>query len=116
MKSLDSYLAAYHGVTRLGHLNIGHDANGELQFTAKQGRILDVGKSGNILRVFGILNLQSLGRRLRLDFTDLVESGVAFDEMKASYTIKKGIAYTSSPFVMTGPSANMVMQGELRLS
>ncbi|WP_067868956.1 YhdP family protein [Neptuniibacter marinus] len=112
-KSLDSYL----------QLSWNHapwafdiaDANGELQFTAKQGRILDVGKSGNILRVFGILNLQSLGRRLRLDFTDLVESGVAFDEMKASYKIKQGIAHTSSPFVMTGPSANMVMQGSLNL-
>jgi len=90
-------------------------ADGELQFTAKDGRILDVGKSGNILRVFGILNLQSLGRRLRLDFTDLVESGVAFDEMKASYSILKGIARTTEPFVMTGPSANMAMQGQLDL-
>jgi uncharacterized protein (TIGR02099 family) len=90
-------------------------ADGELQFTAKSGRILDVGKSGNILRVFGILNLQSLGRRLRLDFTDLVESGVAFDEMKASYTIKQGVAYTTEPFVMTGPSANMAMEGRLDL-
>ncbi len=113
MKSLDSYLQLTWSNAPWA-FELGH-ADGELQFTAKQGRILDVGKSGNILRVFGILNLQSLGRRLRLDFTDLVESGVAFDEMKASYTIKKGIAYTSSPFVMTGPSANMVMKGSLDL-
>ncbi|EAR61052.1 YhdP family protein [Neptuniibacter caesariensis] len=90
-------------------------ADGELQFTAKQGRLLDVGNSGNFLRVFGILNLQSLGRRLRLDFSDLLESGVAFDEMKASYKILQGVAQTSEPFVMTGPSANLAMQGSLNL-
>jgi len=91
------------------------ETDGEMQFTAKQGRLLDVGNSGNILRVFGILNLQSLGRRLRLDFSDLVKTGVAFDEMKADYAIKKGIAHTSSPFMMTGPSANMAMSGSLNL-
>lgn len=90
-------------------------SNGEMQFTAKNGRLLDVGNSGNILRVFGILNLQSLGRRLRLDFTDLVKTGVAFDEMKADYSIQNGIAHTSTPFIMTGPSANMAMSGSLNL-
>lgn len=90
-------------------------SNGEMQFTAKNGRLLDVGNSGNILRIFGILNLQSLGRRLRLDFTDLVKTGVAFDEMKADYSIKNGIAHTSTPFMMTGPSANMAMSGSLNL-
>ncbi|WP_415885452.1 YhdP family protein [Neptuniibacter sp. QD37_6] len=90
-------------------------SNGEMQFTAKNGRLLDVGNSGNILRIFGILNLQSLGRRLRLDFTDLVQTGVAFDEMKADYSIKNGIAHTASPFIMRGPSANMAMSGSLNL-
>tara|TARA_Y100000782_G_scaffold73841_1_gene79736 strand:+ start:13522 stop:17310 length:3789 start_codon:yes stop_codon:yes gene_type:complete len=112
-KKLDSYLQlSWDGAPWAFELG---SSNGELQFTAEEGRILDVGKSGNILRVFGILSLQSLGRRLRLDFTDLVKTGVAFDEMKASYTIKEGIAYTSSPFVMTGPSANIAMQGYLNL-
>ena len=90
-------------------------ADGEIQFTAKNGRLLDVGNAGNFLRVFGILNLQSLGRRLRLDFSDLFKSGVAFDEMKANYAIEKGIAKTTEPFVMVGPSVNMAMQGSLDL-
>lgn len=112
-KKLDAYLQlSWDGAPWAFELG---NSNGELQFTAEEGRILDVGKSGNILRVFGILNLQSLGRRLRLDFTDLVKTGVAFDEMKASYTIQKGVAYTSSPFIMTGPSANIAMQGHLNL-
>lgn len=90
-------------------------ADGEIQFTAKNGRLLDVGNAGNFLRVFGILNLQSLGRRLRLDFSDLFKSGVAYDEMKANYAIEKGIAKTTEPFVMVGPSVNMAMQGSLDL-
>ena len=112
-KKLDSYLQlSWDGAPWAFELG---NSNGELQFTAEEGRILDVGKSGNILRVFGILNLQTLARRLRLDFSDLVKTGVAFDQMKASYTIKEGIAYTSSPFVMTGPSANIAMQGQIDL-
>lgn len=88
---------------------------GKLQFDTGKGRLIDVGQSGNLLRVFGILNLQSLGRRLRLDFSDLFKSGVAFDDMKADYTITKGIAQTGEPFMMLGPSANLVMQGKLNL-
>ncbi len=90
-------------------------ADGEIQFTAKDGQVLDVGNTGNILRVFGILSLQSLSRRLKLDFSDLVESGVAFDQMKAHYKINQGIATTTEPFVMTGPSVGLAMQGSLDL-
>lgn len=91
------------------------NADGEVQFAAKDGRLIDVGNAGNFLRVFGILNLQSLGRRLRLDFSDLFETGVAFDEMNANYAIDNGIATTTEPFVMVGPSVNMALQGSLDL-
>ena len=90
-------------------------ADGVMQFNAQSGRLLDVGKSGNFLRVFGILNLNSLGRRLRLDFSDLLKSGVAFDKMTGDYKITKGIAATVEPFVMQGPSSNFVMTGKLDL-
>ena len=90
-------------------------ADGVMQFNAQSGRLLDVGKSGNFLRVFGILNLNSLGRRLRLDFSDLLKSGVAFDKMTGDYKITKGIAETVEPFVMQGPSSNFVMTGKLDL-
>ncbi|MDF2182218.1 YhdP family protein [Neptuniibacter sp. CAU 1671] len=91
------------------------ELNGQVDFNARNGRLLDVGNSGNLLRVFGILNLQSLTRRLRLDFTDLFKSGVAFDAMDASYQIERGIARTRTPFVMKGPSANMALTGQLDL-
>ena len=91
------------------------ELDGQVDFNARNGRLLDVGNSGNLLRVFGILNLQSLSRRLRLDFTDLFKTGVAFDAMDASYEIEHGVARTRSPFVMTGPSANMALTGQLDL-
>lgn len=92
------------------------ESNGVMQFTANNGRLLDVGNSGNFLRVFGILNLNSLSRRLRLDFSDLLKSGVAFDQMKGDYAIQQGIAETVEPFVMRGPSANFIMTGKLDLA
>ncbi|MBY4676752.1 YhdP family protein [Marinobacterium arenosum] len=91
-------------------------ADGTVEFVAKQGRIVESGTSSNFLRLFGILNLNSIGRRLRLDFSDLFEKGVAFDRMAASYEIRQGVAETVEPFKMTGPSMDMTLIGKLDLA
>jgi uncharacterized protein (TIGR02099 family) len=88
---------------------------GNLNLLVKNGRIIEAGKSGQLLRVLGILNLETVGRRLRLDFSDLYAEGLAFDRMSASYLIESGIATTQQPFKLSGPSADMVLSGQLDL-
>jgi len=90
-------------------------ASGETRFIVKKGRLVETGATSNFLRLFGILNLDSLGRRLRLDFSDLFEKGVAFDRIGADYRLLNGIARTRKPFEMTGPSVDMKLTGELDL-
>ncbi len=90
-------------------------ASGETRFIIKKGRLVETGASSNFLRLFGILNLNSLGRRLRLDFSDLFEKGVAFDRIGGDYRLLNGIARTHKPFEMTGPSVDMKLTGELDL-
>ncbi|NVK41478.1 MAG: TIGR02099 family protein [Oceanospirillaceae bacterium] len=88
-------------------------ASGELRFELENGRIIDSGNASNLLRIFGILNLNSLARRLKLDFSDLWKSGLAFDDLTAHYRLDNGRAQTVKPLHLEGPSANMTMTGTL---
>ncbi|MBV0933061.1 YhdP family phospholipid transporter [Marinobacterium weihaiense] len=89
---------------------------GELKFDTGEARLIEASDGTNILRVFGILNFNSLARRLRLDFTDLVKKGVSFDRISGHYRIEKGVASTLAPLQMEGPSANMTLQGRVDLA
>jgi uncharacterized protein (TIGR02099 family) len=90
--------------------------DGAVQFTLKDGRLIESGNSANLLRVFGILNFNTLGRRLRLDFSDLFKKGVAFDRLQGDYRIDNGVAHTVEPLQMQGPSANLQARGSLNFS
>jgi uncharacterized protein (TIGR02099 family) len=89
--------------------------NGELQFSTRDGRLIETAESTNLLRVFGILNFNSLSRRLRLDFSDLLKKGVSFDRLDGHYRVRQGVATTVEPLIMAGPSANMNIKGEADL-
>ncbi|MBS99606.1 MAG: TIGR02099 family protein [Oceanospirillaceae bacterium] len=89
--------------------------DGAFQFGLEEGRIIESGNSANLLRVFGILNFNALGRRLRLNFSDLFEKGVAFDNLSGDYRITRGVAATEKPLRMVGPSANLQAEGQLDL-
>jgi uncharacterized protein (TIGR02099 family) len=90
-------------------------AQGELSFLLKDGRIIESGGASNILRIFGILNLNSLARRFKLDFSDLLRSGLAYDSLSGRYRFERGQARTLQPLRLQGPSAGMTMTGSLDL-
>lgn len=86
--------------------------NGNLQFEMNKGQVLQV-KPG-VGRLFGLLSLQSLPRRLSLDFRDLFNSGFAFDKITATVLIDRGIL-RSDNFMMAGPAADVSIKGETNL-
>lgn len=86
--------------------------NGELKFEVRQGQILQV-KPG-VGRLLGLLSLQSLPRRLTLDFRDLFSNGFAFDKITATVRINQGLL-RSDNFAMSGPAADVQMKGETNL-
>jgi uncharacterized protein YhdP len=57
------------------------------------GRMLDV--EPGVGRMLGILNLGALERRLSLDFSDVVETGFAFDAIEGKVVIGTGLARIS---------------------
>ncbi len=87
--------------------------NGRVKFKLKSGRIIEAGTSANFLRIFGLLNLNSVIKRLQLDFSDLVESGVAFDTVSGKYYLQNGLATSQEPLKLQGSSATVEMTGTI---
>ncbi|ORU91982.1 MAG: hypothetical protein A6F70_01480 [Cycloclasticus sp. symbiont of Bathymodiolus heckerae] len=87
--------------------------NGYLNIQSEQGRLLDV--EPGIGRVFGLLSLNTLQRRLQLDFSDLVQKGLSFDKIKGRFVITDGEAQTNR-FYLESPSARLDFQGRIGLA
>lgn len=86
--------------------------NGNLEFEVKQGQVLKV--QPGVGRLLGLVTLQSLPRRLTLDFRDLFSNGFAFDKISGRVNIDKGVM-RSDNFSMTGPAADVMITGETNL-
>ena len=86
--------------------------NGNVQLDLKKGQILKV--QPGVGRLLGLLSLQSLPRRLTLDFRDLFSNGFAFDKISATAKISHGVM-ASDDFVMIGPAAEVNIKGETNL-
>jgi uncharacterized protein YhdP len=90
--------------------------NGRASFKLLKGRIIEAGTSANFLRIFGILNLNSVIKRLQLDFSDLLKSGVAFDSVTGKYSLQNGVATSQEPLKLQGDAASIEMAGSINLS
>lgn len=86
---------------------------GSLAMDIEKGRLLDVEPGAG--RIFGLLSMQTLPRRLTLDFSDLFAKGFVFDHILGEFKLDKGNAYTDS-LIMVGPSANIIVTGRTGLA
>jgi uncharacterized protein (TIGR02099 family) len=82
--------------------------NGKLDMQIGKGQFLDIDPYAG--RLFGLLSLQTLPRRLSLDFTDLFNEGFAFDSIKGNFSMDQGHAYTND-LEMKGPAADIIVSG-----
>lgn len=64
-----------------------------------------------IAKLLGVLSLQSLPRRLVLDFRDVFSEGFSFDFLRGDVTIAQGIARTNN-LQMKGVNAAVLMEGQ----
>jgi uncharacterized protein YhdP len=71
--------------------------NGRLKLTVNRGQLLNV--DNHIGRIFGLLSIKGLRRRLSLDFNDLFKQGFSFDKLEGSFAIEKGYAYTNNLYL-----------------
>ena len=63
-----------------------------------------------LAKLLGVLSLQSLPRRLTLDFRDVFSEGFAFDFVRGDVSIDRGLATTNN-LQMSGVNAAVLMEG-----
>ena len=82
--------------------------DGQFNLSVESGQFLKA--DPGIAKLFGVLSLQSLPRRLTLDFRDVFSEGFAFDFVRGDVAISKGIARTNN-LQMKGVNAAVLMEG-----
>lgn len=86
---------------------------GILQFHSAGGRLnrLEPGVTG---RLFGLLTVTSLPRRIILDFGDLFRGGFEYDRIEGTFAIEQGHAYTDN-FLLESDTARFEVVGRTGL-
>ncbi|MFA6037311.1 MAG: YhdP family protein [Legionellales bacterium] len=86
--------------------------SGSVDIHLKDGVLVDVNPGFG--RILSLLSLDSIERRLRLDFSDVFKKGFSFDDITTHISIKDGIAHTDN-LSMKAPAAEIKMQGNVNL-
>ncbi|MCW5576234.1 MAG: TIGR02099 family protein [Burkholderiales bacterium] len=87
--------------------------NGNFVLDAGKGQFLKL--EPGVGKLLGILSLQSLPRRISLDFRDIFSEGLAFDEIVGAIKVTNGMASTDN-LRITGPAARINMSGRVDLA
>lgn len=85
---------------------------GHLKVDASKGQFKKL--EPGVGRLFGVLSLQSLPRRITLDFRDIFSEGFAFDSITGSAQINRGLMKTEE-LNIRGPAARVLLAGQVNL-
>ena len=88
-----------------------HFLSGNMSISLEEGFLKTEDQKTGALRLFGVLNTESIKRRLKLDFSDLYKSGVGFDSFDAKASIDQGLMTLTEPLVIDGPAGKYVLNG-----
>lgn len=88
------------------------NAEGIAYLQVKSGRIRGV--NAGLGRILGLLNIDTIKRRLQLDFSDVLKGGFVFDTLDGSFKFSNGVAQTNDFFV-NGPAAKIDLAGNANL-
>jgi len=81
--------------------------NGKLSANIDDGYLAEVSDKA---RIFSVLSLQSIVRKLTLDFRDIFSEGMFYKDIKGDYSINEGVLYTDNTR-MNGSAGNLFVKG-----
>ena len=90
--------------------------SGQVSVRLDDGVILEQSGSAQLFRIFNLLNTDTLWRRLRLDFSDLYERGIAFDAISGKAVIVNGLVTLDPELQLVGPSGAFKMSGSTNMA
>ncbi|KKO48108.1 hypothetical protein VT06_13455 [Arsukibacterium sp. MJ3] len=82
--------------------------NGQIDFSLGEGALTEVSDQG--ARLFSIFSLDSLVRKLRLDFRDIFSKGFFYNKMSGQLAMQQGVVQTSNTSI-DGVPGNLAIQG-----
>ena len=88
--------------------NFLREIYGEVTVAVDDGHLLNVDPKAG--RVFGLISLTALPRRLTLDFRDVFNKGFAFDAIEGDFSLRDGNAFTEN-LALRGPAAQVAVVG-----
>lgn len=88
------------------------NVSGQLSLELKNGQFAKV--NPGVAKLLGVLSLQSIPRRIRLDFTDVFSDGFAFDLLAGDAKAVNGVFETHN-VEMKGPAASVKLSGKVNL-
>ncbi|PCO06156.1 TIGR02099 family protein [Microbulbifer flavimaris] len=91
---------------------------GDLKIDIRDGRFLRATDSAGsaLLRLLSLFNFDTWARRLRLDFSDLYQSGMAFDQVRGEVFFEgDGELLIAVPIQVEGPTSELQMAGRVNL-
>jgi uncharacterized protein (TIGR02099 family) len=91
----------------------GLQLDGDLHLALGEGQILKV-EPGGAGRLLGVMSLQSLPRRLTLDFRDVFQEGFSFDDLTGDIRLAGGVAHTTN-LRLRGVQAAVLLEGQADL-
>ncbi|MBI5005684.1 MAG: TIGR02099 family protein [Nitrosomonadales bacterium] len=87
--------------------------NGMLNLKVGKGRFLKV--DAGAAKLLGVLSLQSIPRRISLDFTDVFSGGFQFESITGSAQIVNGLLLTSD-MKLAGAAAKVTLSGQVDMN
>lgn len=89
-------------------------SRGSVEVELLDGRFVNVASTP--ARLIGLLNVDNLVRRLRLDFSDVTGQGTAFDRVSGAATLYGGTLETRGPVTVDGPATRFTLEGRVDLA
>ncbi len=85
---------------------------GSMTVKVAEGRIPEVHPGAG--RIFGLLSLSEIPRRLSLDFSDFFQSGLSFNSITGTFRLDDGNAFTDD-LLIKSPAADILITGRTGL-
>ncbi len=90
--------------------------NGTMHLDVGKGRFLKLNDSKvDTLKLLGVLSLQSIPKRISLDFTDVFSDGFQFDSITGNVQVVNGMLLTND-MKLVGSAAKVTMLGQVDLN
>ncbi|WP_101757616.1 YhdP family protein [Oceanicoccus sp. KOV_DT_Chl] len=88
-------------------------SEGSIYLQLKDGRFLKAsGTASGTLKVVGIVNFTNILRRLQLDFSDVSNKGIAFDQIEGEAILEDSRLVIVDDLVIKSPSSSFALRGD----